>query len=84
MSSMISILTPMSLKTVGMTRLWRMYVENSCDNALPGEWRSAVLVHLVTVHFDTVFMAAGDQVPTDAAHARIAMLPELVDKFGRC
>ena len=28
-------------------------------------------------------LAAGDQVPTDAPLGRIAMLPELVDKYGR-
>ncbi|MCA1808301.1 MAG: uroporphyrinogen decarboxylase family protein [Kiritimatiellia bacterium] len=29
-----------------------------------------------------LIMAAGDQVPTDASYDRIAMLPELVEKFG--
>jgi hypothetical protein len=29
-----------------------------------------------------LFMAAGDQVPTDAPWSRIAMLPELVEKYG--
>ena len=30
-----------------------------------------------------LFLAAGDQVPTDAPFHRIAMLPELVEKYGR-
>jgi hypothetical protein len=30
-----------------------------------------------------LIMAAGDQVPTDAPFRRIAMLPELVDRYGR-
>lgn len=30
-----------------------------------------------------LIMAAGDQVPTDAPFSRIAMLPELVDRYGR-
>lgn len=30
-----------------------------------------------------LFMAAGDQVPTDAPWERIAMLPELIDRYGR-
>jgi hypothetical protein len=28
-------------------------------------------------------MAAGDQVPTDAPWERIAMLPELVERYGK-
>jgi len=28
-------------------------------------------------------MAAGDQVPTDASYHRIALLPELVEKYGK-
>jgi len=30
-----------------------------------------------------LIMAAGDQVPTDAPFHRIAMLPELVEKYGK-
>ena len=30
-----------------------------------------------------LFLAAGDQVPTDAPLHRIEMLPELVEKYGR-
>ena len=30
-----------------------------------------------------LIMAAGDQVPTDASYHRIALLPELVEKYGK-
>lgn len=58
-------------------------------NVFGATGNDAVFVECVKRWLDTrlassrLFMAAGDQVPTDAPFHRIAMLPELVDKYGK-
>jgi uroporphyrinogen-III decarboxylase len=52
-------------------------------NASDAEFENSVIQWLETRHASfKLFMAAGDQVPTDASWQRIKSLPKLVDKYG--